>query len=72
MLKKGVNVDKSDDCGYTALMYASKLGFTEIVKILVDNFADVNKKQKTELTPLILASKYANGYDPQRAGNILS
>ena len=52
---------KSNYDGYTALIWASKNGHTKIVKILVDNGANVNAATKfDQYTSLIDASLIGN------------
>lgn len=41
-------------------MMASQEGYTEIVKILIDNEADVNIKTEDGWTALMMASKYGH------------
>ncbi|XP_014253165.1 ankyrin repeat domain-containing protein 39-like [Cimex lectularius] len=53
MLKKGHRVDETDASGYTALHYAAKNGFIDIVKILLDAGASVGARTKAgQATPL--------------------
>ena len=44
-LSNGANVNFKSYYGRTALIYASINGYTEIVKILIENGADINAKK---------------------------
>ena len=44
LISLGVDVNVADECGYTALMMASKEGYRSIVELLIKNGADVNKQ----------------------------
>jgi ankyrin repeat protein len=54
--KPGFNTEVKDETKKTALMIASWNGHTEVVKLLVENGADVNAKTKDGFTALIFAS----------------
>ncbi|MBA8667136.1 ankyrin repeat domain-containing protein [Holosporaceae bacterium 'Namur'] len=61
LLEKGVEIDKrndrnSDRYKWTALMYAVNIGYTKGVEILLENRADVNKKDNDGWTALMLAA----------------
>jgi len=56
-LDAGVEVNKMDPYGKTALFYASMKGHTEVVKLLIEKGADVNKAGQFGSTPLIAASR---------------
>ena len=63
LLSDGANVDISDINGTTALMFAANLGYTEIVRSLLDAGANINLTRKTyNLTALMLAAS-ANQID---------
>jgi ankyrin repeat protein len=50
------NFEESDwNLGRTALMWATRNGHVEIVRLLVESGSDVNAKDKVGLTPLMLA-----------------
>ena len=42
LISSGEDINALDDYGYTALMYASRDGYTDIVKLLIEAGADVN------------------------------
>jgi ankyrin repeat protein len=50
------NVDAKDEDGKTALVWASLMGHTEVVKTLLEAGADVNAKDKSGIAALIRAS----------------
>jgi len=52
------SISSYDECGNSALFYASQTGLFKVVKFLIDHGADCNKKNKYSETPLIMASKY--------------
>jgi ankyrin repeat protein len=54
----GTDVNARDKEGRIALMYASKEGHTEIVKLLIESEADVNEQYKDESTALMIASYF--------------
>jgi ankyrin repeat protein len=60
-----VELDKYDESGYTALMYAAKKGLAEIVKLLICSGANANLVNFREETALNLAAKknYADTVD---------
>jgi ankyrin repeat protein len=42
-LKKGVDINKSDNHGWTPLHISCENGYLEIVKLLIENGVDINK-----------------------------
>ncbi len=57
LLKSGENIDERDPkYGSTPLIYAAQAGHTDVVKLLLDNGADINAKTKLGQTALIQAS----------------
>jgi ankyrin repeat protein len=63
ILATGAKVDVCDRTGTTALMLAANLGYTEIVRSLIDFGANINLTRKTYgLTALMLAAS-ANQID---------
>ncbi len=62
LLKKGAKVNASiedgtgDWAGYNALLFAAYRGNINIVKLLINNGANVNSKNSSGQTPLIIAS----------------
>lgn len=55
LIEKGVDVNAKNNNGYTALMDATFIGNTEIMKILIKSGADVNAKNNNGATALMLA-----------------
>ncbi len=45
LLEKGVQINKEDDRGNTALIYAAEWGHQDIFRTLLKSNADVNKEQ---------------------------
>ena len=43
LLESGAKVDKRDDGGQTPLHFASRLRYSDVVRLLVDHGADVNR-----------------------------
>lgn len=58
--KGGINLDKRDALGNTPLFYASQKGARDIVKLLVENGADVNLANNHSSTPLHIVSQSGN------------
>ncbi|XP_003725433.1 ankyrin repeat domain-containing protein 54 isoform X1 [Strongylocentrotus purpuratus] len=56
LLDEGINPNRGDDKGRTALHFAITKGFREIVQLLLDRGADVNQKDGIGNTPLHLAA----------------
>ena len=58
LLSKGTDIETRDYNfnGETALMYASTEGHLDLLKILLDNQADINAEDYSKSTPLHLAS----------------
>jgi ankyrin repeat protein len=50
------DIDLVDDNGYTSLHIAAASGHTEVVRILLENDANVNAKSKDEMTPVLAAA----------------
>ena len=58
LLKRGANVNASDDEGYTPLAAAvSRRASPEVVRLLISAGADVNKPNREKETPLMLAQR---------------
>lgn len=55
LVKKGANVNYTDDSGRTPLMHASQYGHIEIVKLLLSKNADVNAFGDGGITALFLS-----------------
>jgi len=53
-------INDVDDTGFTAVMYAAKVGDATILKLLIDNGAEVNSQNIAGATALMLASKYGH------------
>ncbi|WAC39439.1 ankyrin repeat domain-containing protein [Pedobacter sp. SL55] len=61
LLKKGgINLDKRDAMGNTALYYSCQKGARDIAKILIDGGADVNLANNQSITPLHMVSQSGN------------
>ena len=60
MIDKGANVFVKDKNGYTALINATKNGYKDTVKVLLNNDADVYAKAKGGMTAMDAA--LLNGY----------
>jgi len=58
IIKKGVNINAKDNCGYTPLYYACWHGHTEVVKELILAGADVSAKNRLGDTLLHTACWY--------------
>jgi len=58
IIEKGADVNQKDKDGNTALIYASKNEYIDIVNALLEKGADVNQKDKDGNTALIYASSY--------------
>lgn len=56
-IKSGGNINAKDDEGQTALAYAIKLNYGEIVTSLLDGGAGINVKNRYGFTALMLAAK---------------
>lgn len=48
LLVRGADINKIDDCGYSALHLASEHGYYEICKILLDAGAKVDYREPTD------------------------
>ena len=59
-LKKGINVNRVDDGGFSALHYACNKGSRDIVKMLLDHDADVTIANNKGATPLHYAVSNGN------------
>lgn len=53
-------INDTDETGFTAVMYAAKVGDATILKLLIDNGGDVNTQNIAGATALMLASKYGH------------
>ena len=58
--KGGINIDKRDEKGLTPLHYACQKGSRDIVRLLIENGADVTMETNTSVTPLHLAVMSGN------------
>lgn len=56
-IAKGADVNVANGDGRTPLMRAAKRGYTDIVRVLLDNGSDVRKRDKNNKTALMGASK---------------
>lgn len=50
-----------DDWGRTPLHIATKYGYADLVKLLIENGANVNVEDDKRITPLLLAGTITNG-----------
>ncbi|WP_339047075.1 ankyrin repeat domain-containing protein [Candidatus Mesenet endosymbiont of Phosphuga atrata] len=57
LVEAKANIDIEDGDGSTALMYAARYGYIEIVKELIDNDANVNLTSKGDKTEIDLTNK---------------
>lgn len=53
---RGQGLDERYDSGMTVLHHAAKRGFVEIVGLLLDNGAQANQKDRSGMTPLMVAA----------------
>ena len=60
LLDAGVNIEATNDSGYTALMLAAKYGHIETVELLLDRGANIEATDENETTALILAALYGH------------
>jgi len=58
LLEKGANINQKDTDGKNSLMYASRFGHLEIVKLLLKNGADINQRNNNGWNPLMYASRF--------------
>jgi ankyrin repeat protein len=62
LIRNGANVNSKHksigSSGWSSLHYASICGYSDIVKILLSNSADVNKQDYDKTTPLHLAARF--------------
>ena len=58
LLKRGAQINCSDDAGYTALMHAASHSQLDAVKLLLTYHADINKKDKNGRTARDLSCIY--------------
>ena len=52
--KGGIDVNKRDAAGNTALLYAAMKGAKDIVRLLIDNGADVSLANNASITPILI------------------
>ncbi|KAH0558926.1 hypothetical protein GP486_004447 [Trichoglossum hirsutum] len=55
LVERGLDVSTMDD-GYTALHRAARQGFNTVVRLLLDNGAEIDKKSRYGMTALMLAA----------------
>ena len=58
LIDQNAKIDEKNNGGYTALILASRDGYTEIVELLLDHNAKIDEKNNDGYTALILASRY--------------
>lgn len=61
LIRLGVDIDHSDEHGFTALHHAALSGFEDVVQMLVDEGCDINASSLYHGTPLHLAALKARG-----------
>jgi len=61
LIAAGVDIDETDDIGWTPLLHAIEYGHETTVQILTDAGADINKASHSGWTPMLLTRK--KGYD---------
>ncbi len=66
LLFDGADINYMNNLGVTPLTYVINTRKTEMVKFLLENNADVNKKVKDGNTALHIACNYSPGYDPEK------
>jgi ankyrin repeat protein len=57
LLSAGAKVNAIDENGFTALTWATMLGFPECVKVLLESGAEVNKRSKDGRTAMGISQK---------------
>jgi ankyrin repeat protein len=57
LLDAGIEVNATDNVGYTALMWASGMGHPEVAKLLIETGADINAQNNNGRTALMHASQ---------------
>ena len=60
LLADGANPNVADDYGWTALMFATAEGYTELVKVLLSAEANPNMTRNTGNTALMIAALYGH------------
>ena len=58
--KDGININAVDEIGMSPVHYASRKGYRDIVKLLIEKGADVNLISNESITPLHLAVTSGN------------
>mmetsp|Transcript_43076 Transcript_43076/g.77488 ORF Transcript_43076/g.77488 Transcript_43076/m.77488 type:complete len:190 (+) Transcript_43076:55-624(+) len=56
LVSQGVNLDATDDFGWTAIRFAARNGHADIVNTLVEQGCDMHKASATGRTPLMSAA----------------
>jgi ankyrin repeat protein len=67
LLIADADVNAVDWEGYTVLMFAAVSGQRAIVEVLLTHGADVNLKNKTDSSALMMASGYPDVYEKLKA-----
>lgn len=71
---KSLNVNVKNDAGYTALheaCRASREGYLEIIKLLINHGADINAQSASGLTPLDVLIAYSHGCECEKIAQYL-
>ena len=67
LIEEGADVNVQDSEGWTALLYASSYGYTEIAQLLIEAGADVNTRNNKGWTAL----RYASGQENPKIAKLL-
>ena len=54
ILNKGIDINIADEQGRTAAMLATYRNFSEIVKVLIEHGADINRQDNIENSPFYM------------------
>lgn len=54
LIANGININHQNSLGNTALLYSVASGYSSVIRILLENGADINIKNNENITPAIL------------------